>query len=105
MHERSSERIEFISADAAGNEPFFDLSTTGVCCHCRKNFAQDAVVSLKINELTLKAKVVYSQQRTDGYRLGLQFVNVTAEQQKTLNDCVDKFSRGVMVTCGIVDKA
>jgi len=104
MNDRSSERIEYINTDGAADGFLFDLSATGVCCHYRKRVEKDSFVSVKINELTLKAKVIYCQERKDGFRLGLQYVQVSAEQQKTLNESVEKFSRGVEVSCGIVDK-
>jgi hypothetical protein len=60
-------------------------------------------VSVRISDLTLKARVVYCQERTDGFRLGLQFTGVTGDQQKMLKDRVEKFSRGVALSCAIVD--
>ena len=103
MLERASERIELINVGDAKEKSFFDLSTTGICCLFHRRLAADVLVSVTINDLTLKARVVYCQERTDGVRLGLQFVNVSEEQQKKLNDRVEKFSRGVALTCAIVD--
>jgi hypothetical protein len=31
-------------------------------------------------------------------------LNISAEQQKKLNECVDAFSRGVSITCGVIEK-
>jgi c-di-GMP-binding flagellar brake protein YcgR len=58
---------------------------------------------MKINDLVIKARVVYCQERSDGYRLGLHFVDVSDEQQKKLDDRVEKFSRGVAIACAIID--
>jgi hypothetical protein len=103
MLNRSSERIENINLDNARDKSFFDLSATGVCCLFGRRLADNSSVSVKISDLTLKARVVYCQERTDGFRLGLQFTSVTGEQQKMLKDRVDKFSRGVDLSCAIVD--
>jgi len=103
MLERTSERIEYINLDGEEAKSLFDLSTTGVSCLFKRKLAGDAVVSVKINDLVLKARVVYCQDRRDGFRLGLQFVEVSGEKQKTLNDRVEKFSRGVAIACAIVD--
>jgi c-di-GMP-binding flagellar brake protein YcgR len=103
MHERASERIEYINTDGTTDKSFFDLSATGICCHFHRPLAQNAAVSIKIGDLTLKARVVYCTERTDGFRLGLQFSEVSADQQKKLTESIEKFSRGVMLSCAIVD--
>jgi hypothetical protein len=103
MLERMSERVEHINLDDANEKSFFDLSRTGICCLFRRRLVTDALVSIKINDLKLKARVVYCQERKDGFRLGLQFVDVSDDQQNKLNDRVEKFSRGVALTCAIVD--
>jgi hypothetical protein len=103
MQERTSDRIEYVDLDGEKEKSLFDLSTTGVCCLFRRRLEGSVSVSIKINDLTLKARVVYCQERTDGFRLGLQFVDIGDDQQKKLNDQVEKFSRGVAVTCAIVD--
>jgi hypothetical protein len=103
MQDRVSDRIENLNFEEAGGRSFFDLSTTGVCCHYSKRLVKDSFVSVKINDLVLKARIVYCQDRQDGFRLGMQFNNVSGQQQKQLNESVDKFSRGVPITCGIVD--
>ncbi len=103
MLERMSERIEYVDLDPAKDKSLFDLSTTGVCCLFQRRLPNDSLVSMKINDLVVKARVVYCQERSDGYRLGLQFVDISGEQQKKLNDRVDKFSRGVAISCAIVD--
>jgi hypothetical protein len=103
MLERTSERIEYISFDNTKDKSLFDLSTTGVCCLFSKKVPDNTIVTIKINDLVVKARVVYCQERSDGFRLGLQFVDVSNDQQKKLNDRIEKFSRGVAITCAIVD--
>ncbi len=98
--DRSSERIEHL-----GSEPtFFDLSSTGACCLHTQEVAKDSVVSVKVNELIVKAKVRYCSPRTDGYRVGLEFAELTPDQRKVIADTVDKYSRGVPVVCSIAGK-
>ncbi len=103
MLERMNERIEYIHTDGTSEESLFDLSTTGVSCLFRKHLVENTFVSVKINDLVLKARVAYCRERKDGFRLGLQFVDVSGEKQKKINDSVEKFSRGVTLTCAIVD--
>ncbi|MGB7567333.1 MAG: PilZ domain-containing protein [Chitinivibrionales bacterium] len=103
MQDRVSDRIENLNFDEAGDRSFFDLSTTGVCCYHTKRLVKDSFVSVKINNLVLRARVVYCQDRQEGFRLGMQFGNVSSQQQKELNECVDKFSRGVPIACSIID--
>jgi hypothetical protein len=103
MHERNSERIEYISADSTAATSFFDLSQTGVCCHFNRSLSKNAAVSVKLNDLTLKALVIYCLERKDGFRLGLQFSDVSKDQQKKLDEAIEKFSRGVTLSCAIID--
>jgi hypothetical protein len=98
MQDRA-ERIEFINLNGSNEPKLFDLSKTGVCCFSAKKLEKGGIASLKINTLSIKARVIYSQERTDGFRVGMQFVEVSAEQQKSLNELVDKFSRGVPLSC------
>jgi hypothetical protein len=101
MKDRASERIEFLDLNGSNEPTLFDLSKTGVCCFCARKLEKGAVASLRINTLSIKARVVYSQERTDGFRVGMQFLDVSAEQQKIINDLVDKFSRGVPISCTV----
>jgi hypothetical protein len=103
MQDRISERIENLNFEESGGKSFFDLSATGLCCYHAKRFVKDSFVSVKINDLVLKARIVYCQERNPGYRLGMQFSTLSEVQQKELNACVDKFSRGVPIACGIVE--
>ncbi|HUI92590.1 MAG TPA: PilZ domain-containing protein [Chitinivibrionales bacterium] len=101
MKDRASERIEFVNVNGSQVPALFDLSKTGVCCFSAKKLDKGAVASLTINKLSIKARVIYSQDRLDGFRVGMQFIEVTPQQQETLNDLVDKFSRGVPLSCTI----
>lgn len=101
MKDRASERIEFINLNASTEPTLFDLSKTGVCGFSSKKLEKDKMAFVKLNELRVKATVVYCQDRTDGFRAGLHFSDLTAEQQNVLSDLVDKFSRGVPISCSI----
>jgi hypothetical protein len=101
MKDRASERIEFLNLNGSSEPTLFDLSKTGMCGLSEKKLDKGAVATVKINTLTVKARVVYSIERTDGNRVGMQFFGLNVEQQKTLDDLVEKFSRGVPITCTV----
>ena len=87
--ERGSERIERIGS-AERKSSFFDLSKTGVCCLTEKKYNQDSSVLVRLNDLTLSAKVVYCRKRTDGFRVGLQFIHDSSEALEVVRDAVDQ---------------
>jgi hypothetical protein len=101
MQDRASERIEFINLNGGTEPTLFDLSKTGVCCGHNVKKEKDAVLMVVINNLRIRARVIYCQERTPGFRLGMHFESVTPDQQKTLSDLVDKFSRGVPISCRV----
>ena len=101
MQDRASERIEFINLNGANDPTLFDLSKTGVCCGHNVKKDKGSVLTVVINDLRIKARVIYCQERTPGFRLGMHFEGATAEQQKLLGDLVDKFSRGVPISCRV----
>lgn len=105
MLERKSDRIEMITPSGAKQTPLYDLSKTGVSCLHSEPKVKNNFVMVKINDLVLKAKVVYCQKRKDDYRLGLQFWNVLPERQEKLNRIVESYSRGVPASCSIVEEA
>ena len=103
MLERKSERIELISADGTVQKTLYDLSKTGVSCFSPKPKGKNSFVVVKINDLLLRAKVIYCAKHEKNFRLGMQFWNVLPERQVKLNDLVDKYSKGVPVNCTIVE--
>lgn len=105
MKERASERIEFLNSDVSGAVSLFDLSKTGVACLFEKSLKEGATVRVELNDMLLSATVVYSQQRTDGYRLGLHFQNVPSDKQKKIDELVESFSRGMPIKCQIAQDA
>ncbi|MBD3421183.1 MAG: hypothetical protein GF398_13790 [Chitinivibrionales bacterium] len=102
MNERGSDRIEQLNSDTE-NRTFFDLSTTGVCCLYDKALNKGAQVTVSLNDILLAAKVAYSVDRTDGYRIGLQFLKIPPQSQAEVDSVVEKYSRGVPVACRIMD--
>ena len=105
MLERKSDRIEMITPSGAEQSPLYDLSKTGVSCLHTEPKVKNNYVMVMVNELKIKAKVIYCQKRKKDYRLGLQFWNVLPEVQEKLNKIVESYSRGVPVSCAVVDDA
>lgn len=103
MLERKNERIEFISPNDTEEMSFFDLSESGVGCYHSKSIEKNSFILVKINDLSLRAKVVYCTKRKNDYRVGLQFWNILPERQDKLNKIVNQYSKGVPVSCQIVD--
>jgi c-di-GMP-binding flagellar brake protein YcgR len=101
LRARTSERIEYVDPDDSRRE-LFDLSKGGACCLFDKQLDRGAIVKVQVETLELQARVSYSIQRTDGYRMGLQFWNITGAQQKHLDELVERFSRGVPVRCHVM---
>jgi hypothetical protein len=101
MQDRASERIEFLNVNGVSEPTLFDLSKTGVCGFASKKLEKGVIAVVKINALRFKAQVIYCQDRTDGFRVGMQFREVSTDQQAALNDLVEKFSRGVPISCSI----
>jgi hypothetical protein len=104
QQERKSERVEFIAVDQARTNQIYDLSRTGVSCFHTEAKEKNSFVVVKINNLLLRAKVIYCQKRESDYRLGLQFWNILPERQAALNEMVDGYSRGVPIACSLVDE-
>jgi c-di-GMP-binding flagellar brake protein YcgR len=101
MKDRTSERIEFLNLNGANEPKLFDLSKTGVCVFSAKKLEKGAFAYVKFNTLQVKARVIYWQERSDGFRIGMQFCEISSDQQKALSELVDKFSRGVPISCSI----
>ncbi len=103
MFERKSERVEFLASDSVKQMPIYDLSKTGVSCYYSEIKEKNSFVVVKINDLLLRAKVIYCKKREKDYRLGLQFWNILPERQIKLNELVEKYSKGVPINCTIVE--
>jgi len=91
--QKRKERIEFLQPEAMAEPGLIDLSESGVAIwHPKK---QNGNATITINDLQLKAKLIYCAEKVGGYRIGMQFMNVTPEKMKVLKGLVEKFSRGV----------
>jgi hypothetical protein len=97
VRQRAEERIELLNP-GDGNV-LFDLSK-GCCLYPRK-LEKGAFVRITIDTLTLRARITYSIERTDGCRVGMQFWGVSGPDLKHLEDLVDRFSRGVPLVCNV----
>ncbi len=103
MLERKCERIELINSFGAEELSLYDLSKTGICCYHSEPKLKNTIVEIRINNLKLPAKIIYCQKRRNGYRLGLQFLKILPNIQEKLNTIVDNYSRGIPVTCNIIE--
>lgn len=101
MKMRSNERIEFIDPAGDDSRTLFDLSKGGACCLYPRTVERGAFVKVTLDQLEVRARVSYAVERKDGYRIGLQFWNVSGAQQKQLEELVESFSRGVPVACKV----
>ena len=103
IRKRTSDRIEFLGAGPSGGR-LIDISTTGACCYHEMQKEKDAEVLVKINDVLVKGRVVYCQQRGDGFRLGLQFHDLSDSTQRMIGEIVDGYSKGVPVNCSVVER-
>lgn len=101
-HTREHDRVEFIAPDSSAK--ICDLSPSGACVFRSESIDRNSFVKVRIGELVLRAKVIYCRRRTDGFRIGMQFWNVLPEKRATLNDMVDRFSKGVPLECAILEE-
>lgn len=101
ISQRKSERIEHLAGDLGEAVEMFDISATGVCCTHDKRFEKGAFVAVQVNDLTLRARVAYCQERKEGYRVGLEFWNVSADKRKMIEEFIEGYSRGVPLRCRI----
>ncbi len=102
LKKRLSDRIEFLGSSSS-HGVLIDISTTGACCHHTSAKEKGSPVLVQFNEVLVKARVVYCQQRGEGFRLGLQFAEMSSETQTMIDEIVDGYSRGVPVKCTVVD--
>jgi hypothetical protein len=104
MKDRVSERVEMLGNDDRAPKALIDLSVTGAAFIHPAAKKDGTKLSVKIKDFTLDAVVVYCQERAGGFRVGVQFKNVPANIHASLKTMVDDFSRGVPLTCEIVEQ-
>ncbi|MBN1309662.1 MAG: PilZ domain-containing protein [Chitinispirillaceae bacterium] len=93
MGGRGSERVELLNVD--GSETLINLSRTGVAFLHANPLEKNRLVTVRINEVPVRGRVVYCRKRTDGYRIGVRFNAGTAEEQSAVGRLIDSFSCGV----------
>jgi hypothetical protein len=103
VKERVSERVELLGVDEQAQKALVDLSATGVAFIYPVEVKKGAKLSVKIKDYVIDALVIYCRQRADGFRIGMQFRNVPPDLQKGLKILVDEFSRGVPLSCDVVE--
>lgn len=101
MTQRDSERIENLSHDETGT--IIDLSTSGIALLLSSPKEEGREMSLLINGIQAKVKVIYSIPRDEMFRIGLQFMRGSPDVQAMLPELVDKFSKGIPIICGLED--
>lgn len=104
MKDRGNERIEFLATDETAKSILIDLSFSGAAMNCPAERNKDSRLSVKIKDYRIDATVIYCQARAQGYRVGIHFVDVPADVQKSLKIMVDEFSRGVPLPFEIVEQ-
>jgi len=101
MKERDGERIQNLSSGEPGT--IVDMSTSGVALLLSAPRKKDSELNLYINEKCVRVRVIYSNEFEEKYRIGLQFLRGEPEIQAMLPDLVEKFSKGIPLTCALDD--
>jgi hypothetical protein len=96
IQKRKTERIEHINLPQE-EQTIYDLSATGISVFSQESLAPGSRVTFSLNELSLPARVVYSTSHANGYRLGMQFVDMDAATRSAVKELVDKYAKGVPV--------
>jgi hypothetical protein len=103
MKDRINERIEMLNQDEKAKKALLDLSVTGAAFLLPAEEKKGTRISVKIKEYALEAVVVYCSERSDGFRVGIQFQGIPDHVQKALKVMVDEFSRGVPLSCEVME--
>ena len=98
IQKRTSDRIEQLNTPQS---TLFDLSEGGACCLSAKKREHAEQINVIFGELSLSARVIFCTERTDGYRMGVQFYNLSDDNTKQLKQLLERFSRGVPLSCKI----
>ncbi|MFW5960717.1 MAG: PilZ domain-containing protein [Chitinivibrionales bacterium] len=80
-----------------------DLSESGVCIKENKQRSADSPVRVRINELEIPGRVVYSKELSTGsYRTGIEFKE-TEQKREKIAGVVDKYSKGVSISGAVIE--
>lgn len=104
LKERANDRVEILNAKVNQNteSSLLDLSISGAAFHSNNGYKIGSDVNVSVGSLELKAQVVYSNERSDGFRIGLHFGGLDSSQKQELQNLVEKFSKGVPLTGSIL---
>lgn len=105
MTVRNGERIQNLNIDFNETGIIIDISTSGIAILASKEKRKDSVLTIILNENMLKTKVIYSMASADRFRLGMQFINTENDSESIISDLVEKFSKGIAITCSIADES
>jgi hypothetical protein len=102
MQDRKIDRIQYIAqTPGACGEPY-DFSASGISCFFDQAIESGTKIRLKVNDTQIIGKVAYCRRRSEGFRLGIEFVEVNSTQRQRLDDIVESFSTGTTITCHIL---
>ncbi|MFC1585452.1 PilZ domain-containing protein [Fibrobacterota bacterium] len=93
MTQKRSDRIEFLKPSGKVEMGLIDLSESGAAIIHPKEESGNA--NIIINNLHLKARVIYCKEEVGSFKIGMQFIDVPPEKLGFLKMLVEKFSRGV----------
>ncbi len=100
MSDRKSERIESIGEE----NTIVDLSESGVCIKENNQRSADSSVRVRINDLEISGRVVYSKELSTGsYRTGIEFKNTDEQKREKIAGVVDKYSKGVSISGAVIE--
>lgn len=98
---RASERVQLLNAPQSS---LIDLSEGGACCMVAHKRERDDELTVVLDGLRLKARVVFARELSDAFRTGVQFYALSDENLEQLRKLIDLFSRGVPVSCTVTSE-
>jgi hypothetical protein len=98
LNKRATERIQLLNAPQSS---LIDLSEGGACCMVAHKGERDDALTVVLDGLHLKARVVFARESSDAFRTGVQFYALSDDTLEQLRKMIDHFSRGVSVSCTV----
>lgn len=103
MKDRGNERVEFLPTNEMERNVLIDLSMSGAAMNCRTEKKKDSRLSVKIRDYEIDSTVIYCQAKAPGFRVGVHFINIAPDIQKSLKIMVEDFSRGVPIKFEVLE--
>lgn len=100
MKERNGERVLNIS-----NGILIDLSTSGIALLLDEPEETGHILTVRLNDLKLNVRVIYSQKKENKFRVGMQFEKTDADLEAKLKDIIERFSRGIPLISSIEEES